>query len=93
MNALNTINFTSRATYLTFVAAWKAQHAQLILDIRAAKIAIKEADRKKASPYKAYGDLYRLRQDIIASEALRAASKIEAQRQYVAEHAEDAVAA
>lgn len=93
MNALNSINFTSRATYLEFVAEWKAQHAQLILDIRATKIAIKEDSRANASPYKNLSLIYTLRRDIEASEALRATAKVEAQRQYLAEKAETEIAA
>jgi hypothetical protein len=85
MNALNTFNFTNRATYLTFTAEWKEQHAQLIQDIRAAKIAIKEADRNNENTWKHYSNLWEKRRDILDSLALRSAAKIEAQRQYLAE--------
>lgn len=93
MNVLNTITFTSRATYIQFVSDWKAQHAQLIVDIRAAKIAIKETNRaidggrNISSVWSAYSNLRKLRGDIGSSEALRASAKVEAQQQYLAEHA------
>lgn len=92
MNALNTFNFTNRATYLEFTAAWKAQHAQLILDVRAAKNAIKNAMRANDVKWKNYSDLYQKRSDVVDSLELRKAAKIEAQRQYLAER-EQAVAA
>jgi hypothetical protein len=92
MNALNTFNFTNRATYIEFTAEWKAQHAQLILDIRAAKNEIKNNDRAGKVQWKPYGELNQKRRDIQDSLALRKAAKIEAQRQYLAER-EAAVAA
>lgn len=85
MNALNTFNFNTRATYIEFTTEWKAQHAQLILDIRAAKIAIKNADRANENTWKHYSNLWEKRRDILDSLALRQAAKVEAQRQYLAE--------
>jgi hypothetical protein len=91
MNALNTITFTTRATYIDFVIEWKTQHAQLILDIRAAKNAIKNANREGNVQWKHYSELNQKRRDIQDSLALRAAAKIEAQLQYLAER-EEAIA-
>lgn len=85
MNAQNTITFTSRATYIEFTAQWKAEHAQMILDIRANKNEIKNNNRAGTIQWKPYGELNRLRREIQESLALRAAAKIEAQRQYLAE--------
>ena len=85
MNAQNTFNFNTRATYVEFTAEWKAQHAQLILDIRAAKNAIKNAMRANDVKWKNYSDLYQKRNDIVEHLAIRAAAKVEAQRQYLAE--------
>jgi hypothetical protein len=87
MNALTTFNFTTRETYLEFTAAWKAQHALLVTEIRAAKNGIKNAMRDNSISWKHYNELYQKRSEIQELLTLRQSAKAEAQRQYLAEHA------
>lgn len=95
MNAINTINFTTRTEYKNWVAAWKQDHAGIIRDIRKAKLAIKASQRDGSQGImKAYRDLNSLHGDLHSSLSIRAEAKVEANRQYHAEKAlEVAVAA
>jgi hypothetical protein len=92
MNALN-ITFTDRATYKAWTAEWKANHAKLLTDIRAAKHEIKNANRdinggrNVGRVWTAYSTLRQLHNDLYESLATRAKAKAEAQRQYLAEKA------
>jgi len=89
----NTFTFTTREEYKAQVATWKANYAELSATIRAAKLAFKEAERQMQAKYtsatwNAWYDAYKTLNNLrdTARQALedRAASKIEAQRQYLA---------
>ncbi len=79
--------FTDRASYLTFRAAWKAQYRDLTQDIRETRKAIKEA-YQSGNPDRA-GSLQsqkaHMRRDARYMLENLAEAKLEAQRQYLAE--------
>lgn len=74
--------FTDRASYLTWRTAWKENYRQLTQDIRDAKKERKNPDAScRAS---AQYSCWRLRAQATAMLEQRKASKIEAQKQYLA---------
>ena len=77
------MNFNSRETYLSAVASWKADYAQITLDIRRKKIEVKEANRKREPTWKHLLQLSSYRQTASSLLEERAQGKIEAQRQYL----------
>lgn len=84
---MNAINFNTREEYLAWAAEWKAEYKQLSADIRAAKHAYKAAQRADV-----YNDIQntrvavgRLKYQANQMIALRGESKVEAQRQYMAQ--------
>lgn len=77
-----TFTFTSRASYLDYRAAWKAEYKQLSKDIRTAKLEFKNAQRE--GRYVSHWALRGMQERATMMLAERAASKIEAQRQYLA---------
>lgn len=87
MNAINTFSFTTRAEYLDFKAAWSEQYIGLVNAIRQAKLDLKECHRNNQNTYATYKTLREHRQDIVDSANLKAEAKVEANRQYHAEHA------
>lgn len=87
MNAINTFSFTTRAEYLEFKAAWSSQYAALVDAIRQAKLNLKECHRNKQNTFATYKALRELRQDIVDAANLKREAKVEANRQYQAEHA------
>lgn len=88
---MNNFNFTDRTTYLISKAEWAANYAQLVLDIRAAKNAIKNSNRNLnggrniGDVWSSYAALRSLHNDLREALDQRAGAKVEAQRQYLAE--------
>lgn len=76
--------FKNREEYLAAVAVWKADYKQLSADIRAAKNALKESMRSKQRDGGYISTIYSLKSDARQMLEDRAASKVEAQRQYMA---------
>lgn len=81
----NTFPFNSRDTYKDFSEDAKSKAIQMIEQIRQEKLAIKEQQRKTANASVSYVGINNLRQTIIEAEAFRAAAKVEASRQFVAQ--------
>lgn len=54
MNATFKFTFTTREEYLAQAKEWSVAYAQAILQVRSAKINIKEANRKGTDIYAAY---------------------------------------
>lgn len=77
-----TFTFTSRDGYLDYRAAWKAEYKQLSKDIRKAKLDHKAAQRE--GRYVSHWTLRDMQERAFRMLAERAASKVEAQRQYLA---------
>jgi hypothetical protein len=82
-----TFNFTDRASYKAYRTSWKVRYAELTLEVRETRAAIKQAyldgkdDRASSlQAHKAY-----LRRDARHALAELAEAKEEAQRQYLAE--------
>lgn len=76
------MNFTNRQEYLAAVTMWKANYKELSSKIREVKAKIKEENRKKGFTY-LWHDLGQLKIEATDQIAVRQASKIEAQRQYL----------
>jgi septation ring formation regulator EzrA len=79
------MNFTSKETYLTYRADWKAQYKQLSTDIRKAKHELKTAQREGTATWRHF----RACSDgkVQAREMLEqlTTAKIEVQRLYLAQ--------
>lgn len=78
--------FTSRDTYVAYRAAWKAEYKQLSQDIRREKLEVKEAHRSGGLGYTLSSSIRRHQARATDMLAELMDAKIEAQRQYVAEH-------
>lgn len=81
------MEFTTRATYIAAVANWKAEYKQLSIDIRAAKLAYKAAQRSNdiRDIWKTLSTLTNMQ--VVANNMIydRHAAKVTAQEQYLAE--------
>lgn len=84
---MNAINFNTKEEYLAWAAEWKAEYKVLSAKIREAKHAYKAAQR--ADKYHDIQNtrvaLGRLKYEANQMIALRGESKVEAQRQYLAQ--------
>ncbi len=84
---MTTFNFTDRATYKAYRTSWKVRYAELTLEIRSTREAIKQTYREgkdeRASSLQAHKAY--LRRDARHMLAELAEAKQEAQRQYLAE--------
>ncbi len=78
-------NFTNRKTYLEYRADWKARYKELSEEIRETRAAIKTSDQDRASVLQAEKAMLRRKANRMMLELTEA--KLEAQRQYEAEHA------
>lgn len=84
-----TTTFNSRDEYIAYVAEWKKKYAELSETSRATKLELKEGQRKNDIRAIYKNTALKAANRWIATDMLaqRAAAKIEAQRQYVVEHA------
>jgi hypothetical protein len=84
---MTNFNFTDRASYMAFRKQWKTRYAELTLDIRTTRAAIKQAyregDSDRAGSLQSHKQY--LRNDARDMLASLADAKVEAQRQYLAE--------
>lgn len=84
MNATFKFTFTTRDEYLTQAKEWGLAYKQAILDVRAAKVGIKNANREGTDIYKAYRIKREADKAIEALQIARYESRREAHRQYTA---------
>lgn len=80
----------TKQQYLEARAQWKVEHAQLITDIRQAKLDLKAAQRanNQTKVWGAYNDLREARESIIRHLIKRSNMKEQAQRDYLAAKAQ-----
>jgi hypothetical protein len=77
-------SFNSKETYLAYRSEWKANYKNLSQEIRELRNEIKETQRAKGYTGSMQYTLFKLRAKATAMIEERKASKVEAQRQYLA---------
>jgi hypothetical protein len=90
---MTTFTFTNKETYLAYRSEWKANYKNLSQEIRTLKADIRETQQAKGYAGSMQYRLLKLRDEATAMIEERKASKVEAQRQYLAAHSEELVTA
>ena len=90
---MTTFTFTNKETYMAYRSNWKATYKNLSQEIRTLKADISETQRAKGYAGSMQYRLLKLRNEATAMIEERKASKVEAQRQYLAIHNEELVTA
>jgi hypothetical protein len=76
------MKFTNKETYLAYRSNWKSEYNELSKQIRALRTETRESGHQITSSE--FYELYKLREKATAMLEERKASKVEAQRQYLA---------
>lgn len=90
---MTTFTFNSKETYLAYRSNWKANYKALSQQIRELNNDIKVTQREKGYAGAMQYQKLKLRAQATAMIEERKASRVEAQRQYLAAHAEELVLA